>query len=169
MAAFTEINWSDPDIWGVIVGRGIATVEPGTVPRFEAWLEANGYSFFEFDFGGGISPVVLELGHYFRWLDQFGYSLDSESRNLAALRDGFEIQSPNLVFKLSHFERAWLEDKAWARGFLSIISEHSLRQLALGKRFFAMLPVTDSESALVGETIEELDVSCPFRFRGGSA
>jgi len=169
MASFTEINWRDPDIWGVIVGRGIATVEADTAPRFEAWLAANGYSLVEFDFGGGIGPMVVELGRYFHWLDQFGYSLDFESRNLAALRDGFEIQLPNLVFKLSHFEQAWREDKAWARGFLSIISEHCLRQLALGERFFAMLPVPDSESTPVGEAIEELCVSFPFRFHGAAA
>lgn len=169
MAAFTQINWDDPDVWGIVVGRGVTAVERDIVTRVETWLKVNDYSVHEFDFAGGISPVVIELSHYFRWQEQFGYSLAPDSRNLAALRDGFEINSPNLVFKLSNFEQAWSEDKAWCGGFLSIVSEHSLRQLALGKRFFAMLQVPDAESALVGETFEDLCVPFPFRFRGKAA
>lgn len=169
MAAFTQINWDDPDVWAIIVGRGVAAIEPATAAGLETWLKANGYTLQEFDFGAGISPVVVELGDYFRWQEQFGYSLDSQSRNLDALRDGFEIAVPNLVFKLSNFERAWTEDRAWSRGFLSIVSEHSLRQLALGERFFAVLTGLDADSVLVGETFEELGVPPPFRFRSKAA
>jgi hypothetical protein len=169
MASFPALKWDDPDVWGVIVGRGVATVESGTMSRVEAWLDSSGYSLVEFNFGDGISPAVAELGRYFRWLEQFGYALDSRSRNLDALRDGFEIDSPNLVFKLSSFERAWSEDKAWAQGLLSVISEYSLRQLALGERFFALVPIPDSESILVGEPFEELGLPFPFRFRGKAA
>jgi len=166
MAVSSQLNWHDPDIWGIVVGRGVASVEPETSGRLEGWLKDNGYVLHTLNFAGGISPVVSGLGRYFRWQEQFGYSLDAESRNLSALADGFEIELPKLVLKLSNFDRAWSEDSAWCRGFLSIVSEHSLRQLAIGGRFFGLLLVSSAESALIGETFDDLSVPFPFRFRG---
>ena len=169
MAAFAQISWGEPDAWAIVVGRGVAAVEAATVPQFEAWLDASNYKLVEFDFGDGISPVVERLGQYFNWQEQFGYSLDPHSRNLDALADGFDIDVPNIAFKLSNFDVALSENKTWCHGLLSIVSEHSIRQLALGLRFFAVLPVPDAESPLVGESFEELRVPFPFRFRGAAA
>jgi len=169
MTSFTTLNWDAPDVWGIVVGRGVSTVETGSLGAYEDWLTSNGYSVLEFCFAGGISPVVAQLGVYFRWQQQFGYELEADSRNLAALRDGFEIETSNLVFKLSSYESAIQEDEKWAQGFLSIVSEHSLRQLAVGGRFFAILPVHNAETPLVGAFIEDLCIPYPFRFRGSAA
>lgn|SRR5690606_6807498 len=169
MPAFQELNWGNPDVWGIVVGRGIATVELDHEQACDTWLADHGYARVELNFRGGISPVVSWLGEYFQWEAQFGYTLDPASRNLNALRDGFEVSEANLVMKLQKFELAWAEDQSWSRGFLSVISEYSLRHLALGRRFFALLPVADSCSMLVGQSVEELVVPFPFRFRGAAA
>ncbi|GAB3255000.1 hypothetical protein GCM10027296_23660 [Chitinimonas naiadis] len=165
MTAFSNIIWDNPDIWGIVVGRGIATVEAATMDSCEEWLKNNGYSLLSFNFLNGISPVIARLGEYFCWQEQFGYSLDPQSRNLAALRDGFEIEAPNVVLALQHFEHAWSENEEWSRGFLSIVSDHSLRRLAVGERFFAILPIQSIESELIGQTIDDIYVPSPFRFR----
>ena len=166
MPAFSHLNWDDPDVWAIVVGRGIATVEESFLAVCDAWLERNGYGTVEFSFSKGISSAVEKLGEHFRWEQQFGYRLEANSRNLDALRDGFEFEQCDVVLKLPHYERAWFEDESWARGFLAIVSEHSLHQLALGHRFFALLPVSAGESRIVGQTIESLCVPFPFRFRG---
>jgi hypothetical protein len=168
MSPFRNIDWQCPDAWGIVACRGVLTVVPETCAACDRWLLENGYELHQFDFSSGISPAVSAFGLRFQWVQQFGYSLPPESRNLDALRDGFDITRERVVFKLLGFERAWLEDATWASGFLSIISEYSLYQLAVGKRFFAMLPV-EAQSILVGKPVEELTVGAPFRFRLGEA
>ncbi len=168
MAAFDEIDWRAPDAWGIVACQGVLSVLAVSSEACSQWLEQHGYAQYEFNFSNGISSVVSALGKHFRWLEQFGYSLSPESRSLDALRDGFEITEDKVVFKLVSFEQAWLENANWASGFLAIVSEHSLYQLAVGKRFFAMLPI-QPESVLVGKPIEKLTLGSPFRFRLGEA
>jgi len=165
MPAFTHIHWHHPDVWAILVGRGVGTLEANVESACETWLERAGYTVLELDFANGISPVISKLAQWLHWEQQFGYQLDPESRNLDALRDGFEFEDENLVLKLAHFEQAWSENVAWSRGFLSIVSEQSIRQLALGKRFFAILPFV-APSFLIGQCFEELCLSSPFRFPG---
>ena len=92
---------------------------------------------------------------------EFTYRLDSTSRNLAALHDGFDFQPPEvggLVLELTGVEAAFSEDSQWCAGFLAIIIEHSIRQLALGRRFFALVALSTAESSLIGMNVEQLCV-----------
>lgn len=65
------------------------------------------------------------------------------------------------MFEILGVEDVWQEDSRWVLGLLSISQEDSRRQLALGRRFFALL-VMPEESPLIGAVIEETTVPGPF-------
>jgi hypothetical protein len=95
---------------------------------------------------------------------QFGYKLKPESRNLNALRDGFDFDlkpGQGHVLEVLNVEVAHREDHHWLFGLLAIAHEHSRWQLALGARFFVMLYL-DRESPLIGAQYEALSVPVPF-------
>lgn len=122
------------------------------------------------DFADGIGDVVVRLGEMLDWRGQFGYELTSASRNLNALRDGFEVDriaGHCGVLVLRAFSTAWQEDAGWSRGFLNIVRERSLRQLAVGRRFFGVVGVPDADSALVGQRLRDDGIPgiCPKPFR----
>ena len=164
MAAFTKLNWGDLDVFAILVGNGIATLEPTFAKRSLAWVSARGYQIVPIDFGAGIGPVVSAFGQYFNWEHQFGYALESSDRNLARLRDGFwyEVPAAGLVLELRDLENAFTEDQEWSKGFLGIVSEHSQRQLALGHRFFALAHVSNENSPVVGCALDEKVVPYPY-------
>jgi len=149
--------------------RGVATLEQRSTQRTHSWLDEHHFQRLCLDFTNGISPVVGQLGKLLAWERQFGYVLEPTSRNLAALHDGFEFDVPSgsgLVLEVERFDRALQEDHAWSVGFLAIVSGHSIRQLALARRFFALLHVPDERSEIIGERFDELSIPYPFRFRG---
>ncbi len=167
MAAFQTLDWGNLDVFALLVGDGIATIEPSFAERSLAWLRAQSYTITAIEFSGGISPVVKAFGERFRWKEQFGYELEAEDRNLARLRDGFwyEVsENEGLVFELRDFERALAEDREWSEGFLRIVSEHSRRHLALGHRTFAVVHVPNGESPVVGCPLGERSVPYPYPF-----
>ncbi|CAN7503863.1 hypothetical protein LJR039_003381 [Pseudorhodoferax sp. LjRoot39] len=171
MAAFQALNWGDLDVFALLVGDGIATLEPASSERSLAWLRSRSYHIEPIDFGRGIGPVVAALGKEFRWEQQFGYTLEAEDRNLARLRDGFwydVVAQEGLVIELRSFQRAFEEDRDWSEGFLRIISEHSRRHLALGHRAFAVVHVPNGESPVVGCSLGERSVPYPYSFPRGS-
>ena len=80
------------------------------------------------------------------------------------LRDGFEFEiheGGGRVLELIRADLAWEEDPRWLVGLLAIAQEHSRRQLALGRRFFALLVIPE-DSPLVGAAIEQALVPCGF-------
>jgi hypothetical protein len=157
VAAFEDLDWRRLDVWAIVAGRGLATVEQIGVPMCEDWLRREGYRIVPLDFANGIGDVVVGLGQMLDWGRQFGYELSRDSRNLDALRDGFDFDPGShagAVLVLHAFERAWTDDARWSRGFLEIACEHSLRQLAVGKRFFAVVIVADPSSPLIGLPLE---------------
>ena len=159
-------------MFAVVFGRGIASVEKASWADALAWLSSNGYATSLLDFSSGISPVIQQLGRELNWVENFGYELLGDSRNLAALHDGFHFEVPasgGLALLLCDFRKAMAADLNWSKGFLSILSEHSLRQLACGNRFFGLLEVQDSESPVVGQVFESLSVPYPFPLRGTAA
>ncbi len=167
MAAFTEIDWSRFDAFALLFGRGLSCVEHADRETALQWLAGQSYIMEIFDFSEGISPVVAALGKRLNWEQEFGYELQGSSRNLAALHDGFDFEAPQqggLVLELKGFEVALRENEEWSKVFLSIISEHSLRQLALGRRFFAVIPVESTNVAWLGNHYEELAIPYPFPF-----
>src|SRR5262249_13921756 len=113
-----------------------------------------------FDCRPGLAVAVPELGRLLCWEQQFGYVLGSDSRNLDALRDGFEFAIPEgngRVFEIIRPDLAWREDQRWLCGVLSIAQEQCRQQLVLGRRFFALLVVPEG-SPLIGAVVGEVSV-----------
>lgn len=168
MASFQDLDWRRLDTFALVSGRGLACLEPGSWQHAIDWLRSQNYESVRLDFSTGISPVVAKLGLMLNWESEFGYQLDGSSRNLAALNDGFDFQPPKvggLVLELIGVEAAHSEDSQWCEGFLAIIIEHSIRQLALGRRFFALVALDTAESSLIGINVEQLCIPYPFPFR----
>ena len=164
MAAFVELDWTRFDVWAVVAMGGVAVVKSEHREACLAWLRQHDYAVTSVDFGLGVSLAVGTLGEKFRWEEQFGYRLMPESRNLDALRDGFDFNlkpGEGHVLELLNAEVAHREDPRWLSGLFAIAHEHSLRQLALGARFFATL-VLDGGSPLIGAPYETLSVPVPF-------
>ncbi|QTN21536.1 hypothetical protein HZ992_15245 [Rhizobacter sp. AJA081-3] len=167
MAAFETLDWGNLDVFAILVGDGVATIEPSFAHRSLGWLRSHSYEIAPLDFSGGIGPIVARLGELFQWEQQFGYKLTPDDRNLARLNDGFWYEIPErggLVLELRELEAAFAEDADWSAGFLRIISEHSRRQLALGRRFFAVAHVSSGESPIVGCSLGERSVPYPYPF-----
>jgi len=165
MAVFEELDWRRLDTFALVVGRGVCSIESECATAAASWLDRNAYAVERLDFSAGIGPVVESLGRRLNWENEFGYRLEANSRNLAALHDGFHFDVPaagGLVLEIISLETALGEDIAWTRGFLAIISEHSLRALAQGRRLFALVHVQDPESLVIGQRFDELQVPYPF-------
>jgi hypothetical protein len=164
MAAFAELDWRRFDVWAAVAMEGVAVVKPEHREACLTWLRQHDYAVSSIDFALGISPAVVALGEMFRWEEQFAYRLTPESRNLDALRDGFDFDlkpGEGHVLELLNAEVAHREDPRWLSRLLAISHEHSVWQLALGARFFATL-VLDRGSALIGAPYETLSVPVPF-------
>lgn len=164
MAAFAELDWTRFDVWATVALEGVAVVEPAHHLACLAWLRQHNYAVTSIDFAMGIGPAVAALGETLRWGEQFGYRLAPDSRNLDALRDGFEFDlkpGTGHVLELLNAEVAQHEDPKWLSGLLAIAHEYSRRQLAIGSRFFATL-VLDRGSPLIGARYETLSVPVPF-------
>jgi hypothetical protein len=164
MAAFSELDWARFDAWALLAMEGIAVVRPAHRESGLIWLLKHGYSVDSIDFQQGIGPAVLAMGKLFNWEEQFGYSLKADSRNINALRDGFEFHlapGQGKALELLSVEFAFFEDDDWLFGLLSIAHEHSRWQLALGTRFFVILYL-DEGSELIGKQYESLSVAGPY-------
>jgi len=164
LAAFDELDWQRIDVWAIAECAGLASVFEQGRPFYRDWLERNGYTIDSLDCRPGLCKAIPELGRMLRWEEQFGYSLESDSRNLDALRDGFEFEIPaggGRVLEILGADLAWQEDSRWLRGMLSIAQEQSRWQLALGRRFFTLLVLPEG-SPLIGAEIEKTVVPFPF-------
>jgi hypothetical protein len=163
MAAFADLDWTRLDVWAIVSANGLATMEETRHSACRQWLDREAYEVDTLDCRAGLASAVPELGRMLRWEEQFGYSLGAEHRNLDALRDGFEFPpSPQgRVFEVLGAEIAWREDPQWLLGLAAIVQEHSLRQLALGHRFFGLFVIPEG-SPLVGATVNENRISGPY-------
>lgn len=165
VAAFTDLNWGRLDTWAIVASRGLATIEEDRHLACREWLLRNGYRIDTFDCRPGLAVAIPELGRLLHWEQQFGYTLGPDNCNLNALRDGFEFNIPEgggRVFEILQADLAWQEDPRWLCGLLAIAQEQSLRQLALGRRFFALLIVSDEQSPVIGTVVDQATVPGPF-------
>ena len=164
MAAFAELDWRRIDVTAIVTWGGLATIDEARHSACREWLVQHHYEIDTFDCRPGLAVAVPALGRLLNWEQQFGYVLSPESRNLDALRDGFDFEIPyggGRVFEVIRPDLAWREDAAWLRGLLAIAQEHSRQHLALGRRFFALLMVPNG-SPLIGEIVEENRVPVPY-------
>lgn len=164
MPAFRELDWRRIDVSAIVTDGGLATIEERRHPACRDWLFRNGYAIETFDCRPGLAVAVPELGRLLNWEQKFGYALGPDSRNLDALRDGFEFAVPEdggVVFEMIRPDLAWHEDKRWLGGLLAIVQEHCRQQLALGGRFFGLL-VVPKDSRLIHTTFDEVRVPTPF-------
>src|SRR5687768_3795364 len=113
MAAFSQLDWTRFDVWAAVAMEGVTVVDQPHREACRSWLRENDYSLNAIDFGAGIGMAMVELGRLFRWQEQFGYELTSDSRNLDALRDGFDLDLPpgaGHAFELLNADVAYVED-----------------------------------------------------------
>jgi hypothetical protein len=160
MAAFAELVWRRIDVQAIVTHSGLAAIDERRHQACRDWLLREGYEIDTFDCRQGLSVAVPALGRRLHWQEQFGYSLDSESRNLNALRDGFDFDIPEgggRVFEIIRPDLAWEEDQRWLCGLLAIAQEHCREQLAMGHRFFALLVVPE-QSPFIDTVVEEVRV-----------
>jgi hypothetical protein len=165
LATFAELDWSRIDVNAIVgPGAGLATIDERRHSACRDWLLRHGYTIDSLNCRLGLAEVLPALGHILGWHTQFGYSLGPGDRNLDTLRDGLEFDIPEgggRLLEVVRADLAWREDPAWFLGLLSIAQEHSLRQLALGRRFFALLTIPDY-SPLIGVGIKLTQIPCPF-------
>src|SRR5215475_12230796 len=130
MAAFTDeqIDWRRIDVQAIVGHHGIAVIDNARRAACLDWLRRHDYRIEGIDCSGGMAGVLERFNVLFRWEEQFGYRLSDGSRNLNALRDGFDFDVPQpaaIVFELLQPDVLWREDSRWTLGLLAIASEHS--------------------------------------------
>lgn len=160
MAAFADLDWRRIDVTAIVTFGGLASIDERRHPACRDWLLHQGYDIDTFDCRPGLTVAVPELGRLLGWEQQFGYALGPDSRNLNALRDGFEFTIPEgggRVFEILRPDLAWREDRRWLCGLLSIAREQCRQQLALSRRFFTLLVIPEN-TPLVGAVVEEVTV-----------
>ena len=160
MAAFSDLDRRRIDVTAIVTFGGLATIDERRHPACRDWLARHGYQFVTFDCRPGLAVAIPELSRLLGWEQQFGYALGPDGHNLDALRDGFEFNIPEgggQVFEVIRPDQAWQEDRRWLCGLLAIAQEQSRQQLALGRRFFALLVVPE-QSPFIGAVIEESTV-----------
>jgi hypothetical protein len=162
MPAFAALDYRRLDVLAVVTFGGVATVVPDHRAAARAWLVREGYAIDTLDFSGGLAAAIPALGDLFRWEEQFGYALTADRRSMDALRDGFDFEIPEggRVLELVGAEAAWREDPRWTYGLLAIVQEHCRAQLALGRRFMALL-VLLATSPMIRAPIEQASVPYP--------
>ncbi|MBI5548380.1 MAG: hypothetical protein HY901_31240 [Deltaproteobacteria bacterium] len=164
MPAFDVLDWRRLDATAIVTFGGLATVEEPRHDATRAWLLAEGYVIDTFDCQPGLSVSVPALGRLLKWEEQFGYELAPDSRNLDALRDGFDfpvVEGGRRVLEILRPDLAWREDQRWTCGLLSIAEEHCRAQLALGARFFSILVVPEKSPFIGAVIIDQPVVPAP--------
>jgi hypothetical protein len=160
VSAFTDLDFQRIDVTAIVTFGGLATIDEKRHKSCREWLKKNDYAIDTLDCRQGLADAVTELGKLLRWEKQFGHELESDSRDVDVLREGFEFEiseGGGRVLEILRPDQAWREDPAWLRGLLSMIQEHSRKHLALGRRFFALLVVPES-SPFIGAAIEQTRV-----------
>lgn len=158
--AFADLDWRRIDLTAIVAFGGLATIDERRHQECRDWLLHQGYEIDTFDCRPGLAVAIPQLGRLLAWEQQFGYALGPDSRNLDALRDGFDFamaEGGRRVFEILRPDVAWRDDPRWLCGLLSIAIEHCRQQLALGRRFFALLVVPEA-SPLIGTVVEEVRV-----------
>lgn len=166
MAAFTDeqIDWNRLDVQAIVGHHGIAVIDLTRRAACLDWLRRQDYRVEQIDCTTGIVRALERLDVIFRWKEQFGYHLSDGSRNLDALRDGFDFDVPasgGLVLELFQPDVIYREDSRWLLGLLAIASEHSRYHLACGRRFFTLLVLPEG-SNMIGQKFDDIAVPCAY-------
>jgi hypothetical protein len=169
MTSFTKLDWDQLDTHAIVNGRGLVRLSDESAPRVRAWLAANEYESIALDFSAGIGSVVRELATLVAWERNFGYAPDGSLPHVVAMSEALDLlsvpQNGGLVLELSFIDAAIGENETWTMGLLRMIARQSLKRLALGERFFAVIHPDTSHPALVDRALDEIRIPAPFRFR----
>jgi len=65
------------------------------------------------------------------------------------------------VLELVRVDIAWQKEPEWVLGLLAIAQTYSHRELAVGRRFFALLVIPE-DSEMIGQIVQEIRVLSPF-------
>ncbi len=163
-AAFADLEWLRLDVSAIVSSPGLAVVRPNDRARCARMFAYEEYGTFALDCALGKRSVLEQLGQQLKWQEQFGYQLEAGGGNLNALRDGFEFAVPEsgrFLLELLEPETLWSEDPGWFDGLLSIASEYSRTQLALGRRVFTIV-YADESSPLVGRVVDNVSIPYPW-------
>jgi hypothetical protein len=165
MAAFANLDWGRIDTQAIAgPAGGVATIDERRHGRCRDWLLRNGYAMDTLDCRRGLAEAIPALGRLLCWKQRFGYALGPTDRNLDALRDGFDFdisESGGRTLEIIRADLGWQEDPRWLLGLLSIAQEHSRMQLALGRRFFVLLVMSEG-SPFIGAVVEQTKVPSQF-------
>ncbi|QDT63037.1 hypothetical protein [Calycomorphotria hydatis] len=164
-AAFCELDWSRPDVWGILAGRGILTVTEDKASSIREWLTREKFNSYRFDCNESLIRAAHQLCTYLKWNDQFGYILSEDQLvNLNALNDGFEFElstEQGFYLELVGIEAEWNKYEGWLRGLLTICSNYSINELAQGRKFLTLIQL-GRESPLIGEVFDDLAIPVPI-------
>jgi hypothetical protein len=166
MAVFSddEADWRRLDYTAIVGNAGLATVRDDDAAACRAWLTDTGYRVVTVDCSAGFESVCTRLSEVLRFEEQFGHPYRGHS--LDALRDGFQLDASvgaGTVLELVGVDRLWDEDARWCGVLLHIACEHTLAQLARGRRFFTVL-VVPPDAQLIGSVAFDVSVpSCWYR------
>lgn len=167
MVAFEYLNWQQFDIYALVTCRGLASIEAQRQQSCLKWLKKQNYDVTTIDFSTGVPPALSALGSFLKFEENFGYALNDTNKNLDAIDEAFsylEISSETsgMVIEFVNIESVWEENQQWLRALLSTIQNETIRHLALGRRFFALLVISDKESILINQVISENRIAVPF-------
>lgn len=165
MALFNELDWDRIDVRAIAGSPGgLVTIDEPRHHACHKWLLDQGYKTDLVDFRLGVEQSLLRLEQILSWQERFGYSLNPNDINLDSLHSGFGLEIPEgegRVLELWRPDLAWQVDPTFILGLLWIIHDYSRKQLALGRKFFALLIIPD-ESALSEAVITDVKLGCHF-------
>lgn len=164
MAAFKQLIWQHIDVWAVAGDGGLVAIEEAKHEVYHTWLTENGYTVDVLDCTRPVDKILRDFYRRFDFERRFHYAPDVSSRALYPLQDAFTFDIPEgggHVLELVRLDVAWRQEPDWVMGLLSLIRGYSRQQLALGRRFFALL-VLDENSEMVNSVIEEVRVPSFF-------
>lgn len=155
-----EESWERLD-YATICGNGVACISLSDVVACRSWLQACRYTIESIDCSVGFNAVCAQVSTLFKWEEQFGYTYEGHS--LDALNDGFTFDVPEeggVVLELQRLDLLWLENPHWSTGLLSIASDYSRREMASGRRFFAIV-TTKPGAPIIEQVFGEQTVPWP--------
>lgn len=164
MPLWERLEWDHIDIMAIVGDGGLGTIDEKRHDACLVWLSRHGYNLDTIDCTQPVNEIVADLQRLFHWEARFGYAPDPANRNLHNMEDAFTFDIPEgggHVLELLGADMAWQKEPEWILGLLLIAQMYSRCQLALGRRFFALLVIPE-DSDMIGEIVQQVRVPSTF-------